>query len=440
LKKDYLTNFFVFIIIYFIVLSSISIIGNSMYYVYNLDVKSKAMTKHIIEYDDKLNNGEYDTDLTYLCNSVKCKGVYNTGTNKLFELKSNGLLKISKDDYSVDNITYLYDNVYIYNENLLLYNDTSMVFFLIKWDEYFGLMKIVILIDLFASLLLAIPTYRSIQKERFNSMLVQISTETMLNSKNIIEITENLHHEINSPLEDIYNHTELIKREITKNFGKTRTKNCKDVNLEKRFSAENKILEWFDIIEISERQIFEKIALMSNFKHLKYNDKKKRHINQLISASKALISTKSLGYDITIDENLKKYVCRDIPESDIIGIFLNHFKNSIDVDVASSVIVVKLINEEMIDGELFIKIFLIDNGNGIPEEFVPFLFEANISTKDSSGVLRGNGMFLSKYLLNKLGGDISLYETSTNGTILELTIPVNKLEVKDEDLSLTRIL
>ncbi len=62
-----------------------------------------------------------------------------------------------------------------------------------------------------------------------------------------------------------------------------------------------------------------------------------------------------------------------------------------------------------------------DNGGGIDESIMPFIFEANFSTKGNNG--SGLGLYISKIIVvNQLGGDIEV-KNSDEGAIFYIKIP-----------------
>lgn len=414
--------------IYFSALFLITTMGACIIYMYNVEKLSENMDLSIKTYSD-IYNGKYDVDRQYLCKTVGCSGIINVDTDKIFKI-NKGILRLQKrvsNEYM--SIHHLWEDIYILNKRLVIFNNLSNTFYLTPWDNFFNLLLIVSIIDFISVILLIIPAMRLFKQQKIHELIEHMGNSNILLDKNTVEITENIQHEISSPLEVIYNHVEMVKRDITKHFGKFRpgVKNG-DVKLYKqRLKKEEKILKWFEIIEIAEKQIFEKIQEMSDFKHLKYRKDKKRNIYKLVKSAASLIASKTLYVNVQIDERLKQFTAVNVPESDLIGIFLNHIKNSIEegADADTVKFEIKSINKnEML-------LYIIDNGNGIDKSFIKYLFVENLSTKDDDGVLRGNGMFLSKIILERHKGSISLVTTGIKGTILGLKFKVEQLEKKD---------
>jgi two-component system, NtrC family, nitrogen regulation sensor histidine kinase NtrY len=122
------------------------------------------------------------------------------------------------------------------------------------------------------------------------------------------------------------------------------------------------------------------------------------------------------------DEKLKIEIISSLPyayiEADISQlrrIFINLLRNSIQAFATQ--VSFKIIN----DDENFI-IYIADNGKGIPKEVKNRVFEENFTTK-AKGM--GIGLKLIKKYLEDINGNIILAETSTDGTIFSIRIPMS---------------
>ena len=68
-----------------------------------------------------------------------------------------------------------------------------------------------------------------------------------------------------------------------------------------------------------------------------------------------------------------------------------------------------------------------DNGNGIPDELKPHIFDSGRSSKQKIGsneVIRGYGMFNNKVLITKIKGSIIIDRRYKKGTMFLITIPI----------------
>ena len=102
---------------------------------------------------------------------------------------------------------------------------------------------------------------------------------------------------------------------------------------------------------------------------------------------------------------------------DLLNVIINHLKNSLEAKSSSIIINMGSFVDDMI------RINIIDNGNGIPKHVMGNVFKPNYSTKIDTGTIRGNGMYLNKYILNASGGDVSIVDSNINGTIIGINIP-----------------
>lgn len=78
-------------------------------------------------------------------------------------------------------------------------------------------------------------------------------------------------------------------------------------------------------------------------------------------------------------------------------------------------------------GDNIVEVFIEDNGIGIPDEILPKIFDRYFSTKGKDGT--GIGMYISKILIDKLGGTISCGNTEKGAYILLRLPAVDNNEV-----------
>lgn len=120
-----------------------------------------------------------------------------------------------------------------------------------------------------------------------------------------------------------------------------------------------------------------------------------------------------------IDPGLRNVMAGEaISDDNLLHIFINHMKNSIDANAnVVSFNIVKIEKE-------FITISLCDNGHGMPKDIVESIYELDTTTKTASEGLRGFGLYISKKLLEDAGGDEYVQSTTRKGTIFRFMIPV----------------
>ena len=254
-------------------------------------------------------------------------------------------------------------------------------------------------------------------KSRMNELVNNAGKEAALANKNMNILTENLSHEAKTPLMVISSSIQELKERLLKitHFDCPLLEHCENKIINNHQDA-RKIFEFFDLIDINVQSIYTIIERIRDFKKVKYSNGNKTIYN-IANASKNIMKLyKKVKFDITIDDELKNYGLECLRNEDLLNIFTNHIKNSIEANSTKI-----LVNAGEFENNL-LHIFIIDNGNGIPKKAIPKIFKANFSTKEN-GEVRGVGLYISKELLNSVGGDDILRETSNNGTVFELIVP-----------------
>ena len=130
--------------------------------------------------------------------------------------------------------------------------------------------------------------------------------------------------------------------------------------------------------------------------------------------------SQSESFEFEIDDSLKHYELEGIGNGVFSGIILNHVKNSLEASSSKIKISVGNIDNTM-------TIYVADNGNGISDSVKQKIFDSNFSTKKENSILRGNGLFVNKFILENSAGRIRLVDSSESGTIFCLTVPVRQI-------------
>ena len=180
-----------------------------------------VFNSHINYVNTQINNNisEYgEIDREQLCNIAECTGVIDLNSNKYFEPNQKGHLKKISLNNSIS-FTKIYNNLFINNRmDLSIYNKEANTYFIINKNliinEYLLLLSFFMP---FAILFYILPLINSIKKEQEEAILITAGSEALLTNKSMINITENIHHELNTPLEVIDNKIEKINR-IVSNF------------------------------------------------------------------------------------------------------------------------------------------------------------------------------------------------------------------------------
>jgi len=407
------------IILFFIMINLITVLSLWTVFTQDINYKNSQVTNNIIEYQE--------IDDEQLCRIINCKKVIDNNTKKIFTM-SNNHLKIDRKEYKDKyKFTNIKNNLYIdKNSDLVIYNKTADIYFIFDIKdiliEYFTLIMYLIPFSLFVYLW---PFLSSIRSEKEEALLVNAGSEALLTNKSMINITENIHHELNTPLEVIDNKIEKIHKQLT-SFLLEEYEIAKDIDTipQDRIDRNRKLVklnEDFDFIRMSSEQIYSVLEKMKGFKHLRYSNGNKS-IKDIIDGGLKIINISNTNFEFTVDDVLNDYGIgnHDLKNAEFLSVILNHLKNSLEAD-ASKILFIFV--KESKDNLHF---RIIDNGNGIPEKARKDIFKPNFSTKSSDSGIRGNGMYLNKHIMRSVGGDINLISTNTKGTTIEISIPFKK--------------
>jgi len=362
-------------------------------------------------------------NLNFLCKLSNCDYIYVDNAKSVFKFQSN-----NKFSHTIKKLkkTHIHEDLYILGNNISFYNKQLDAYIAINIQ--YLIVNYLQAITIFAPLILLvfmIPLINSIIEEKNNNLIKSAGNEAILSNQSMISIAENIHHELNTPLEVIDNKIDKIYNFLRKfvedeeNIERTIGTLPKD-RLERNTKLKDIVKNDFEYIKTSSEQIYTVLSKMKTYKHLRYSNGNKSIYNIVEGAFK-IIEISNSNFNYKIDVNLKQYgLFVSLKNAELLSVLINHLKNSLEAN--SNIIHVILSKKET----KFIKIRIIDNGNGIPEDVIKKIFEPNFSTKNIEGVIRGNGMYLNKQILKAVGGNIKLIDTSVKGTTIEITVPIKK--------------
>jgi len=304
-------------------------------------------------------------------------------------------------------------------------------------------------------------------KHKFKNFLIENEKEQLLNfrkfensleSKIILSIAENLHHEIKTPLISLknalleYNKIFEITIKALKNndceslkkiylSNNNTLENCnicpyKDVEFPTceyysyfELPAEQTIKELRKIIKSSIHNIFQTISITKTIKSFKNKDTKLSIYDVASQAYLIFNIIQKYKFKCNIDEKLKYCYLNGLAPDILLNIFINHIKNSLEAK--SSSISFKFIDYIEEKNKKFVLIEIIDNGHGISQKIKDKIFNLHFSSKtdNSNKKIRGVGLYLSKNILKYFGGDEWLEFTSIQGTIFRLKIPIKECKI-----------
>lgn len=350
-------------------------------------------------------------DITVLCPKESCSTVVEiTGNNTIiYGYEGNSIVRTGSGVFSDDYI-YLNGGIFLdknfdffYRTDTKLVNIKPMSLEEGLWSYY------IVFLSVFTILFINILA-TSLKEEREDSLRLLMSNEAMLANKAMILITENIHHELNTPMEVIENKIDKIKEMVTP-------------LLDADVLNKEEILEDFSLIEESSESVHNILYRMKGFKHIRYSNGNKT-LYDILHGAFRVISVSESNFSYFIDKDFKRYRLGNVllKNADLLNITINHIKNSLTA--CSTEIHIK---NNGFDGEhVFMRI--IDNGNGIPKTLQKSIFEANFSTKDVPGQISGNGLYLNKSILSSSDGDVRLIESSIYGTTFEIMLPSTLVE------------
>jgi len=392
----------------------------------NINYMNKQIDKNINEYNE--------IDLTHICEISECRKIYTK--KEIFEW-NNKYNYLDTINYHKPKFIHLFDDIYIYNFEIYFYNKTSNTF--IETDLQSYIFKIIynsLFLMLMFSILFFIFLYYSYKRERNESMITNIGNEAILANKSMVMITENVHHELNTPVDVINNKVEKIQNTLHR-YIESQKEWAKINGIDKRDTIENrkwnkKILNLdkdFEFIKMSMEQIHFVLEKMKNFKTLKYSNGDKT-VYDIIEGAFKIISVSYENVKYSIDPGFENYrmAKNSLKNIDLLNILINHIKNSLEAN--STYIKIDRMHE--VKNNLM-TLVVNDNGAGIPKNIIKNVFLPNFSSKQIGDSIRGNGMYLNKHIITEFGGDIKILQSSTKGTSIAITFLTQPVLIKNDE-------
>jgi nitrogen-specific signal transduction histidine kinase len=235
--------------------------------------------------------------------------------------------------------------------------------------------------------------------------------ESRLHFQTTAILTENLHHELNTPLTVIAKKLNRLQERVHKiHSGELDRVDC----------PIDDSLNDFRTIDASLSIIQDVLDRMKSFKNMKVYESR-RTLYEVIKVSCDIVkATNSDEFDYLIDDELKNYKvdAKYMRNGELTGILVNHIKNSIEAH--ATIIRFRMNSTKLLTGIQKLSLYIADNGNGIPLDRIDDIFEENFTTKQGE---RGNGLFVNKFIMDNSSSSVDLISSTTRGTIFELTIP-----------------
>lgn len=328
-----------------------------------------------------------------------------------------------------------YNLVINYNNGYYVINDNSYIISAFK----FGFVVWLIMV-----LMIFINNTRNFYNNYLNDLYEKGNYKMYLENKLQGNITEMIHHEINTPLTIIKTCTSKGNDILNKCYNNP---NC------------NKLEDYTKLTEainFAISRIEAVIFFLSSSKVFKHNNN-----NNIVESVKHIINNVNnshigkLNFITESEDTLIKYTTSDkLNEGQFLNIIHVLITNSIEAG-ANKII---LSFNKFINGE-YMSILINDNGRGIRDKTGEIFknsgntitkYAYSIKDKDgkekfdnsfiykvlkffkvkiiASNTERGIGLYMNKTILKSCGGDINLHETSPNGTTFELIIPIREIK------------
>ena len=239
--------------------------------------------------------------------------------------------------------------------------------------------------------------------ESYNNMVEMLDKNVKELSKSNKEqawrqMAKQVAHEIKNPLTPM----KLSVQSFERNFDEKEDKN------------EEKVQEFTQTI-IQQIDTMSSIAsAFSNFSEMPIQQGDKTNIVKAIKLALEIFKNENITFKSDFDK-----IIINIDKPQIVRIMTNLIKNSIQAcqNVSSPKISVTLKQKENV-----VEIRVKDNGQGIPKEIRPNIFEPNFTTK-SSGM--GLGLGMVKNLVNSYDGKIDFETKIQKGTTFKITFPLS---------------
>ncbi len=212
-------------------------------------------------------------------------------------------------------------------------------------------------------------------------------------------------HEVRNPLSSIGLNTELLEEELTAFEGSEADEArslCRTINAEvDRLTAITE--EYLQFARLPKPKLApESLA---------------RIIDSLVQFEREQLSTKGVGLDVTVEEDLPPVL---VDEGQVRQCLLNLVRNAAEATeaVGGGSVVIHAVRGD--DGETAV-VKVQDSGHGISEDLLPKLFDPFFSTKDGG---TGLGLALTHQIVQEHGGEILVESAVGRGSTFRVSLPL----------------
>ena len=404
-----------------------------------------------------------ESDVQKICIITNCHKIDYYG--KIYHMSEDGSL-IQTNEKILNSSNILNFRSYQITSNFnVAYKVDGIVIEVNNVDLVNKVINLYIIINVMFMILYSIFFFNNRYREKRKRMLLMMGTEGSLREQNMRILTENIHHELNTPVAIIRGTLKKLELDIltekTK-FTDTVKKGCSSCNINKKMVID------FPELNYCLDQIETVLQRMSNFKQIKYSNGNKTIMDIVKYSANSMNIYKRSNFKITQDTDLINYnIVGDLSNGDLMNIVSNHLRNSLEASSTRIVIGSKYVPDKKNNHTGKLHMFITDNGIGVRDrrtglpldnKSLDDVFKPYYSTKDNNGKnkkehinitgfkkimvivkswfeeveenseIRGVGLYLNKQMLIDNGGDLILRETSDKGTVFEIVVAVKETD------------
>ena len=219
-------------------------------------------------------------------------------------------------------------------------------------------------------------------------------------AQSVSSLVTMLSHEIKNPLSGIKGASQIIQ---------------------KRINLKEKDLDLLKLINNETERIKKLLNFLENFTDDRPIKKKAINLNQIIISAKnsvsAIFDKKKILFKENYDPSLPNIYGN---ENQLIQLFVNLLKNAVEASNKNQPIIKIMTFYE--HGVLPIKVFIEDNGSGIPNELKEILFDPFITNKTNG---KGLGLSICAKIIQSHSGSIE-FDTINNKTVFKVMFQMSK--------------
>jgi len=223
------------------------------------------------------------------------------------------------------------------------------------------------------------------------------------------ELIANVSHELRTPLNGIIGFTDLLKEDSLNEAQMVHVNAIQNAS-SSLMDIVNELLEYSKLS--AKRELFDSVHF--NFYRL---------LRDVVFLCETLIVQKNVKLEMLIDPSIPEVLVGD--PTKLSQVLLNLLGNAIKF-IEEGNIDFKIILEKKKEKELLLEFTIADNGIGIDESKLPFIFDSfRQADKETSNTYGGTGLGLSivKQIVTQLGGAISVVSNLDMGTTFKFQLP-----------------